>query len=82
LTLAQPNTWSSAIFVDEIDPSALESLLQDNKGCAARFGGPCFDLSNSHDPQPGMIGEVLLAPIEETSGCSALGGFHHGGTML
>jgi hypothetical protein len=72
LTFAQTDAWATAIFLDEFDAGSLQGLPQHNKRCTSRFGYTGFYLSNSHDTDPGLISEILLAPIKETTRCPAL----------
>jgi hypothetical protein len=48
-----------------------------DQGCSAGLIYACFQLANGHDPQFGFPCEILLAPVEQTSGGSALSGRNH-----
>ena len=72
LALAESHARATTVFVDEFDAGALERLPQNNQGCTSRFGYTRFYLSNSHDTDPGVNSEILLAPIEEAARCPAL----------
>jgi hypothetical protein len=79
LSKAHPGT--AAVLVDEFDAGSFESLPQNNQGCTSRFGYTGLYLSNRHDTDPGLTGEILLAPIEEAARCPALRRCDHRANM-
>jgi hypothetical protein len=81
LTLAESNAGATSVLINEFDTGSFKSLFQNSNGCAPRFGDACFYLSDSHYAQPRMIREILLAPVKETSGSSALRCCYHGSNM-
>jgi hypothetical protein len=81
LALAQAHTRAAAIFVDEFDAGAFESLPQDSNRCPPRLGYASFYLPNSHDTDASLTREVLLAPIKESARCPALRWCEHRSKM-
>jgi hypothetical protein len=72
LVLAKSDARATAVLVDEFDAGTFQGLSQHNQRCTSRFGYTGFYLSNSHDTDPGLISEILLAPIKEAARCPAL----------
>ena len=55
-----------------------KSPLNDINGRPTRGAHPCLKLSNGHHSDPGLIGQLLLGPIEQTPRGAALCWRDHG----
>jgi hypothetical protein len=77
----QSNTRPAAVLVDEFDAGSFQGLPHNNQRCTSRFGRTGLDLSNSHDTDPRLASEILLAPIEQAACCPALCRCDHRGNM-
>ena len=81
MQFSQAYPGTAAVLVDEFDAGLFERLLHYDQRCTTRFAYPGFYLSNGHNTDPGMIGEVLLAPINESASCPTLCWGDHRGNM-
>jgi len=72
LSLAQAHPWAAAILVYKLDASAFKSAFNYFKGCPTRFAYAGLHLTNGYDANSGLVCKVLLSPVEQSAGCSAL----------
>ena len=72
LRLAKAYANSTAILVNEFHAGGFEALSHNLKRCSSGLMCAGLQLTNGHDTNPGLVGEFLLAPIEQTTGSSAL----------
>jgi hypothetical protein len=79
--LSKAQAWSATVLVDELDAGRLERLANDFQRRPSWLARSGLELMDRHDAHPGRIGKFLLAPRQETTSCSALGGVHHGSYM-
>jgi hypothetical protein len=81
MRFSQPHTRAAAILVDEFDTCIFKCQPNNGQRCATGFVRACFHLSDSYDTDPGLPGEILLAPVEEAASCSALRWCDHRNSM-
>jgi hypothetical protein len=75
--LPKSHTDPAAVVVDKFDPRRFKGVTNHDQGRPAGLIYACFQLADRHDPDLGLSREILLAPVEQTSGGSALGGRNH-----
>jgi len=72
LTLSEPHARASAVFLNEFDASGLQGAPNYFQSCPTRFIQSALELTNGHDANSGSIRKLLLCPVEQSAGCSAL----------
>jgi len=72
LTLFQAHPRPTAVLIDELDAGGLESLLNNNERCRAWVHFPGLKVTDGYDTDVGRSGELLLAPVKQPPGRSAL----------
>ena len=72
MTLSQPHSWASAIFINELDAGTFNCTSNHLEGGSSRFARPGLDLTHGHDADPGLICKLLLCPVEEPARRPAL----------
>jgi hypothetical protein len=77
LAFAEADARAPAVLVDEFDAGFLEGQSQYSNCRRAGFRSFALEQSNSSHPYMRTICELLLSPIKQTSGCSALGWGEH-----
>ena len=70
--LPKSHPHTAAVVVDEFDPRRFKGVTNHDQGCPAGLIYACFQLADGHDPHLGFPCEILLAPVEQASGGSAL----------
>jgi hypothetical protein len=72
----QPHAGSAALPVDELDPSIFKRPPQGGQDGPPRLGYPLFKLAKRDDADLGLPRQIVLGPIEQGSGGTALGWGH------
>ena len=80
--LSQSYTRAPAIFVDELDAGGFKGSLNYIQRGSAGLTCSVFQLMDSNRANPGIFGQILLAPANKSASCSALGGGKHEMRML
>jgi hypothetical protein len=75
--LPKPDTWSAAIFIDELDASFLKGSSNNIKGRASRFACPSFELMHGYNSDARCISKFLLAPRKKPAPGPTLLGCDH-----
>ena len=70
LSETQPRT--TTILIDELDASLLKGTPNNFERCPTRLTRAGFQLMHSYDSNACFVGEILLAPCQQSAGCSAL----------
>jgi hypothetical protein len=70
---------TAAVVVDEFDPRGFKGVTNHDQGRPAGLVYAGFQLADGHDPDLSRSREILLTPVEQASGGSALGGRYHQG---
>jgi hypothetical protein len=77
LAPSQSYPGPTTILVDELDTGQLKRLSKHRKGRLTRFSALTLKQPNRSHADPGCICELLLGPVKEASGGSALGRCKH-----
>ena len=70
--LLEPYPRSAAVRADQLDARQFKGLLNDLQGRPPWHGPPCLKQSNCHHPDPRLVSQLLLCPVEKTTGGAAL----------
>ena len=71
-TLSKPDSRATAVLIDELDTGGFQSASNYVERCASWLAKPRFQLMHCDNSHRSLGGEILLAPIKERTGCSAL----------
>jgi hypothetical protein len=69
---AQPDTHSSAVFIDEFDADRFQSSTDNVERGPSGFVITCLKLADCHNAYPCMLCQFQLAPINKAPRRSAL----------
>jgi len=72
VTLSQPYSRASTIFVDEFDARSFERVPNDLERRATRPARAGFQLMDGNNPNASFVCKVLLAPIKQAAGRATL----------
>jgi hypothetical protein len=74
--LAQPHAGSAALPADESDPTFLKRPPQGGQDGPPRLRCPSLELAERDDAHLGLPRQIILGPIEQGAGSTALGWGH------
>jgi hypothetical protein len=77
MRLTQSYPGPAAVLIDKLDPSGLKRASNYVDRRSTRRIYCTLELANGHVSYTSSVSKVLLRPIEQTSGCSALGSCNH-----
>jgi hypothetical protein len=70
--VAEPDTRSASVFVDELDAGLLEGAFDGQKSGSTRLVCAGFELADGDNTDQGFVGQLLLSPIKEPARSPAL----------
>ena len=70
---------ATAVFVEEGDAVGFEGLAEDDEGGVAGFGLAGLEFPDGAVADGGVLGQILLVPVEKAACGAALGGIDHEG---
>jgi hypothetical protein len=77
LRVPQPHAGAAAVTADQLNARPRQRPLNDVECRPPRSGSSGFELANGHHPNPGLVSQLLLGPVQKTAGSPALCGGEH-----
>jgi hypothetical protein len=77
LILPKADARTSTVFIDEFDPRGFKGSPDHIQSGSSWTACSTLQLMNGNGTNPSSLSEILLAPADESAGCSTLGGGDH-----
>jgi hypothetical protein len=72
----QPHAWAAAFTVEKLDPRFLKRPPQGRQDGPSRLRRPALELTQRNDANLGRPRQIVLRPVEQSAGSTALGWCH------